>query len=115
MNTINTRLAVIDALIYPALLAGFVLTRGDHIGGAHGMALVLIGIWAVRKLLWALDGYKDAGDSWVVFNPFNPVSVVLAGIYFLCRQDGPYSYTTTTLLIWGSAGLLMSGIAHLVR
>lgn len=114
-SNINTRLAVLDALAYPIGLAVFVLSQGDQIGGAHGLALVGLGIWAVRKLGWALDGYREpAGERWIAFNPFNPVSVALAGVLvFLGPKSGPYSYTTTTLLVWALAFLAFGGMVKL--
>ncbi|WP_028999092.1 hypothetical protein [Azohydromonas australica] len=92
---INTRLAVMDALGWPIGIAIFLVVASDfEVGGAHGMAFLFLGIWAIRKLNWALDGYRE--EDWFV-NPTNPVSVLLA--VFL-RQEGWYSYTTTTVLVW---------------
>jgi hypothetical protein len=119
-SPINTRLAVLDALGWPIGIALWLVVQSDyHVGGAHGMAFVFLGVWAMRKLFWALDGYGEPeGESWIVFNPFNPFSWLLAGLYaFLGPKHGPYSYTTTTLLVWILTpvvlGLIAGGIAKL--
>jgi hypothetical protein len=111
MNTINTRLAVIDALAWPVAIFAFLVVKSDYqVGGGHGLALLVLGVWAMRKLGWALDGYREPSEAWVVFNPFNPVSVLLAGVcVFLGPKSGPYSYTTTTLLVW-ALGILAVGL-----
>lgn len=104
MNTgINTRLAVMDALGWPIGIAIFLVVASDfQVGGAHGMAFLFLGIWAMRKLGWALDGYRE--EDWFV-NPTNPVSLLLA---LILRQEGWYSYTTTTVLVWFIAIFAMS-------
>jgi hypothetical protein len=95
---INTRLAVLDALGWPIGIAAFLIIQSDYqVGGAHGMAFLVLGIWAMRKLGWALDGYRE--EDWVV-NPLNPFALLMA---LLLRQEGWYSYTTTTVLVWFGA------------
>lgn len=94
-NGINTRLAVLDALGWPIGIAVWLVVQSDYeVGGVHGMAFLFLGLWGLRKLGWALDGYRE--EEWAV-NPLNPIALVLA---LLLRQEGWYSYTTTTVLVW---------------
>ncbi|WP_028998980.1 hypothetical protein [Azohydromonas australica] len=109
MNTgINTRLAVLDALGWPIGIALWLIVQSDfQIGGAHGMAFLFLGIWAMRKLGWALDGYRD--EVWAV--SMNPIVLALG---LLLRQEGWYSYTTTTVLLWGGSVFALACVAKLV-
>jgi hypothetical protein len=108
-HPINTRLAVLDALGWPIGVAVFVLSLGDGIGTLHGIALLILTIWALRKLGWALDGYRE--ETWFV-NPANPVSLLLV---LLLRQEGPYSYTTTTLIVWFGAFFLFGCVVKVLQ
>lgn len=107
-NGINTRLAVLDALGWPIGIAVVLVVRADfHLDAAHGVAFLILTIWAMRKLGWALDGYRE--EDWVV-NPINPFALVFG---LLLRQNGPYSYTTTTLLVWFGSLLALGGVIKL--
>jgi hypothetical protein len=115
-DRINTRLAVIDALAWPVLIAAYLVVQSDYeVGGLHGLAFVVLGIWAMRKVGWALDGYREPeGERWTTFNPFNPVSVILAGMcIFLGPKAGQYSYTTTTLIVWWLAFMAFGAVVKL--
>jgi hypothetical protein len=95
-------LAIIDALAWPA---GIWLTIVVNTGDLAGPALLLLGIWALSKLDWALaDGERPR-----VFK-FAPIGFALARE----TQTGRYQFTTITVAIFGTLAAVAIGAISLV-
>lgn len=94
-------LAIIDALAWPA---GIWLTIVVNTGDLAGPAL-LLGIWALSKLDWALaDGERPR-----VFK-FAPIGFALARE----TQTGPYQFTTVTVAIFSTLAAVAVGAISLL-
>lgn len=100
-HTTLRSLRIADALAWPGAALVMLLkdTQTEHLGGVNALLVLLILIWAARKLGHALDGYREPGYSGVLFNPFNPLSWVAVGIIKLVsRREGEYRFFTLTVV-----------------
>ncbi|WP_157266344.1 hypothetical protein [Azohydromonas aeria] len=94
-------LAIIDALAWPAGIWATIAVQTDTLAGP---ALLLLGIWAVSKLDWALaDGERPRSFK------FSPIGFMLARD----TQNGRYSFTTATVAIFGTLAALAVGAISL--
>ncbi len=100
-SALRRRLALIDAAGWPVALAIQVLDMGTQPSLIQGVVLATIAAWGARRVRWAReDGQcSDGREVWIAYNPFNPVSLILA--LLLRRQEvwnGPYRFTTWALI-----------------
>lgn len=95
-------LAIIDALTWPAGIWLTIVIKADTLAGP---ALLLLGIWALSKLDWALaDGERPR-----VFK-FAPIGFALGRE----TQTGRYQFTTATIAIFGTLAAVAVGAISLV-
>lgn len=89
------RLAVLDAVGWPVAVLAWLLHSNDHMGGILLLFMLLVFVWGVRRLQWALDDAQgiDRGRTRVFWFP---------GLIWIRQeaQRGPYQFLTVRFAKW---------------
>jgi hypothetical protein len=81
------QLAIIDALGWPAAAWIWMCVQVGADGAGEGFITLMLGLWALRKLGWALDDGEDTSTRFF--------GIGLFGIFFGKEyQRGRYEFTT---------------------
>jgi hypothetical protein len=86
------RLAVLDAVGWPVALLAWLLHSNDRMGGILLLFMLVLFVWGVRRLQWALDDAQgiDRGRTRVFWFP---------GLVWVRHEAkrGPYQFLTVRL------------------